>query len=87
MWDNRIVHSNSLRNISSLPREVVYIGLLPDIPRNKKYATEQLRRFQLGILPSDQWVSHGDQPRGVCAYEFSSLGKKLMAMDDEHGCS
>lgn len=82
VWDNRVVHSNSLHNHTSLPRQVLYIGLLPDVPRNRKYAIEQLRRYRMGILPSDQWVTQDEKSRQICSHEFSSLGRKLMAIEE-----
>jgi hypothetical protein len=55
------------------------IGLLPAIPRNKRYAEEQLRRFKLGVLPSDQW--HESSEIKILDHNFSALGRKLMAVD------
>lgn len=79
LWDYRIPHANSLRNESTLPREVVYIGLLPDIELNRNFAKDQLHRFSQGILPVGFW--HKSEMRQHCNFEFSPLGRKLMTID------
>lgn len=79
-WDVRIPHSNAKQNNSVLAREVIYIGLLPAIERNRKYALQQLRNFEKGIVPSDQWHDH--KSLQLCKYEFSVLGRKLMCISD-----
>ena len=79
LWDYRIPHANSYRNDSDHAREVVYIGLLPDVDVNRQYAVDQLENFGEGIVPTDQWHEHKEkQP---CAYKFSPLGRKLMGID------
>lgn len=78
-FDNRLAHANALHNNSSHPREAVYIGLLPAIDLNRRYAEEQLNMFQQGILPNDQW--HSSEGKQHCEYEFSELGRKLMTLD------
>lgn len=79
-WDYRIPHANARFNNSSQAREAVYIGLLPSIEMNKAYAREQLRRYRLGILPSDQW--HEESSLQMCDYSFSELGRRLMGIED-----
>ena len=54
-WDYKTPHANSRLNTLLTAREVVYIGLLPDVPINKNYALQQLERYRKGELPSDQW--------------------------------
>lgn len=44
-WDYRIPHANSRYNTSSIPREAIYIGLLPAIPLNKGGQLNFLRYF------------------------------------------
>ena len=76
LWDYRIPHANALKNESESPREVVYIGVLPRVSINESYCREQLRMFEEGRVPTDQWHEHtGLQP---CSYTFSSLGKEMM---------
>ena len=79
VWDNRIPHANSRFNSSNIVREVVYFGLLPNIQLNREYAVEQLANMRRGQLPSDQW--HARNERVYCSYEFSELGRKLLAID------
>jgi hypothetical protein len=79
VWDYRIPHANSYRNDSDRAREVVYIGLLPHVPVNGQYAADQLVKFGLGEVPSDQWHEHKE--RQPCTYEFNPLGRKLMGID------
>jgi Protein of unknown function (DUF1479) len=80
VWDYRIAHSNSRRNETDTAREVVYVGLLPAVAINKRYAQDQLQRYIVGDVPSDQWHEH--EHRQHCSYEFGSLGRRLMAMDE-----
>ena len=54
-------------------------GLLPDVPRNRKYAKDQLNLMKHGIVPSDQW--HDRKERETCSHEFSLLGKKLITIE------
>lgn len=56
IWDQRIPHSNSYRNDSSVIREVVYTNFLPYVDINKRFAFEQLRRYRDGLIPTDQWL-------------------------------
>lgn len=83
-WDYRIPHSNARRNDTAHPREVVYLGYLPDVEINRKYAQKQLSDFLAGRNPSDQWIEDTvDEPivnnRGP-DYQFSELGKRLLGM-------
>ena len=65
----------------------MYIGLLPDIPRNRRYAEEQLKRFESGLLPTDQWhdaasnVSNQKNCNKEDVFASSDLGRKLMAIE------
>ena len=77
-WDYRIPHANSRCNNSDIAREVVYIGLLPDVPLNRLYAEQQLQQFRSGKLPADQW--HSSINNEDNSYEFSEIGRSLMAM-------
>lgn len=77
-WDYRIAHANAYHNLHTNSREVVYIGLLPPIPLNQTYTEEQWKKYQAGILPSDQW--HESMASQSCDYAFSSLGQKLMTI-------
>jgi ectoine hydroxylase-related dioxygenase (phytanoyl-CoA dioxygenase family) len=79
-WDYRIPHANSRFNQSNISREAIYIGLLPDIQLNKKYAIDQLNSFKNGLLPVDQW--HSSNANQKCEYEFSQLGRCLMSIDE-----
>ena len=85
-WDYRIPHSNSRFNNKNEPREVIYVGFLPDIPINRAYVQQQLSDYITGRNPSDQWV--GSSPDGKehgrtsedTAFEFSALGQKLFGI-------
>lgn len=76
--DYRIPHANSRHNFASHPRVVVYIGLLPAVPINARYAEQQLDKFRRGEVPSDQW--HESSAAQPCTYVFSELGEKLMGI-------
>lgn len=78
-WDYRIPHANAQHNFASYAREVAYLGFLPDVDINRSYALDQLDRFQQGILPADQW--HKSTLSHKMEYDFSAVGKKLMAME------
>jgi hypothetical protein len=78
-WDVRIPHANSRVNQSEQTREVIYIGVLPGIEMNRRYAEDQLSKFRQGIVPSDQWHEHKEVQ--VCSYEFSEVGRKMMTID------
>eukprot|EP00939_MAST-03C_sp_MAST-3C-sp1_P002849 g2849.t1 len=55
-WDQRIIHANSARNESDVPRACVYGGFLPRVSRNVTYAREQLRRARKRMPQSDFWM-------------------------------
>ena len=38
LWDWRLPHANAKYNNSTIPREVIYTGFLPDTPVNRVYA-------------------------------------------------
>jgi ectoine hydroxylase-related dioxygenase (phytanoyl-CoA dioxygenase family) len=78
-WDYRIPHGNSRHNNSDTVREAIYIGLLPAIEMNKEYALNQLQDFLNGDVPRDQW--HESSSKQSTAYEFTQVGRKLMAID------
>ncbi|KAF0700329.1 Aste57867_9142 [Aphanomyces stellatus] len=84
LFDWRIPHANSYRHVGSIPREVVYTGFLPNVPMNRIYADEQLRRYNARLLPADHWQK-GDTEKKVdetfSSHEFTPLGRQLMAMD------
>lgn len=82
IWDYRIPHANSRHNLSHQSREVVYVGFLPDVEVNKRFAKEQLRRFQDGLLPTDQWHEQSEKLECPVEYSFSPLGRLLMGIDD-----
>ena len=65
-------------NNKSMARAVIYIGLLPPIELNKRYAEMQLLKYRQGEVPTDQW--HESTDKQCCDYEFSELGKKLMTI-------
>ena len=79
VWDYRIPHANARFNLGAEPREVVYIGILPGVEMNKRYAEHQLQRYLEGKLPDDQW--HESVEVQKCEYRFSSLGKRMMTME------
>eukprot|EP01038_Epipyxis_sp_PR26KG_P012251 gene12251-16425_t len=79
-WDYRIPHANSRFNTLSIPRQVIYIGLLPHISLNKTYALHQLDRFRNGLVPMDQWHERKESEKSK--YEFNSLGLRLMGIID-----
>eukprot|EP01041_Mallomonas_annulata_P010735 gene10735-22426_t len=78
-WDFRIPHANARKNTTHTAREVVYIGLLPDITMNRMYAEYQLQLYRAGQVPMDQWHEHDKEQSND--YEFSPLGRQLMAME------
>ena len=47
---------------------------------NEEYAVHQLTRYQQGIVPDDQWHEHNGVQ--ACNHEFSSLGRKMMTIDN-----
>jgi hypothetical protein len=79
-WDYRIPHSNARRNDKPHPREVIYLGYLPDVNVNRIYAQKQLKDYLAGRNPSDQWIEGQTSTPGSPNYEFSELGKKLLGM-------
>jgi len=81
LWDNRLPHANSRCHSGAAPREVVYVGLLPPVPQNLQYATDQLQRLRTGRLPADFWHGKGRPQEQRCkAYRFSQLGRRLLRM-------
>lgn len=95
LWDNRLPHANSRcqggrkeggegeeREVEVEVRQVVYISVLPRVPRNEQYCQDQLRRYEDGRLPSDFWQAQGAETRQHCAYAFSALGRALMGMEE-----
>ena len=87
-WDYRIPHSNAKYNSGNEAREVIYIGFLPHVPLNERYAQQQLNDYKAGKNPSDQWVHNTNN--GVengrsdedLSFKFSSLGEKLMGISE-----
>eukprot|EP01039_Chlorochromonas_danica_P009832 gene9828-10875_t len=79
LFDYRLAHANSMHNVTDHPREVVYLGFLPAVEVNRRYAEEQKERYSKGELPVDQW--HSNTKLQPCTYTFSSLGKKMMTLD------
>ncbi len=77
-WDYRLPHANSKFNNSNTSREAVYIGILPDIEINRKYAQKQLQMDLNGDVPVDQW--HESFDKQFCDYKFSELGKIMMTI-------
>jgi hypothetical protein len=87
-WDNRIPHANAYKHLGEHPRVVIYCSFLPDIALNRDYVKHQLADFREGKPPRDQW-NHMDEDRtyptgenGGRPFEFSSLGRRLMGMDE-----
>ncbi len=76
LWDVRIPHANAAHNLTSHPREVVYLGFLPDVPINRSYAADQLARYKEGKVPIDQWHKCTSLQKNT--FEFSELGLKLI---------
>jgi hypothetical protein len=76
--DYRIPHANARFNNTDRARAVVYIGLLPAVPINERYAAEQLQRYRQGQVPSDQW--HESSAPQLCEYAFMELGQRLMGI-------
>jgi hypothetical protein len=72
-WDQRIPHSNSRRNTSDIPREVIYGGFLPRIPRNDTFAVEQLRRMKRLLPQVDFWIETDED--GSCDSKSKSTTK------------
>ena len=83
LWDYRLPHA-STRNMGNIPREVIYISLLPRVQRNVDYVRDQLKRYNEGGVPVDFWGSQ-EQDQGerqhATGYKFSSQGNLMMGMD------
>ena len=95
LWDNRIPHANAYKNESDATRIVVYCSFLPDIEINREYMKKQLEDYNSGKIPRDQWieseancesdldiVSNKNEELIDRSYQFSSLGRKLMGIDN-----
>jgi hypothetical protein len=88
-WDNRIPHANAYRHDGNIPRCAVYCSFLPDLPINRKYATDQLENWKEGRRPTDQWINpdgNDDQsePTDNLQEKFDALtplGRQLLAID------
>ena len=79
VWDNRIPHANSRYHRGETPREVIYLGILPNVEKNRKYVEEQKKRFADGRLPVDFWIGKGrEASRQLSSYPFSPFGEKIM---------
>lgn len=82
LFDWRIPHANSYKHTGTVPREVVYTGLLPNVPENQRYAQEQLRRYALRLLPADHWRKGESQQvdEHFSDHTFSALGSRLIGL-------
>ena len=78
-WDYRLPHANSKFNFGDT-REVIYLGFLPCIELNRRYAEEQLKRLNNNEVPTDQW--HSSKRKEECVHIFSTLGKKLLTIEE-----
>ena len=89
LFDWRTPHANARFNKSNHVRKVIYTGFLPNVPLNAKYAKQQLECYKNKTVPPDFWgnerYSHSSNDIIVKQvdeqFEFSSLGKKLMAIE------
>mmetsp|Transcript_6119 Transcript_6119/g.18468 ORF Transcript_6119/g.18468 Transcript_6119/m.18468 type:complete len:330 (+) Transcript_6119:2-991(+) len=59
-WDRRLPHANARRNDNLLPRRVVYGGFLPDVPLNRRYASQQRDRCIRAEPQPDFWIARRD---------------------------
>lgn len=87
--------SESSSSLQVVPREVVYLGYLPNISLNREYMKKQLDAFNTkGTIPDNrgQWEKSSDQKDNNILekslelydprnYNFTTLGKKLMSID------
>ena len=81
-WDYRIPHANAYRHSGTEPRAVVYCSFLPDVPVNRRYVREQLKKWNLGQIPTDQWV----HPRNDCDENAISLTDILPNLSRRQRC-
>jgi len=96
-WDYRIPHSNSYRNDTDIPREVVYCSFLPDVDINRKYVRcqlEDLKRLKVS-REVDSWsklkkncldrkfdeIEKSEEHLGG-QHIFTDFEKKLIGMKD-----
>ena len=87
-WDNRIPHANSYKHHGPKPRIVVYCSFLPDIELNRRYVQKQLRDYQSGILPKDQWnhINDGEdnQKEGKSKYDDAAASSSSEQAPSDH---
>lgn len=62
LWDNRIPHANSRRNLAAEPRQVVYLKYLPNVECNRRYVRSQLPNFASHCVPTDFWINPPASP-------------------------
>jgi hypothetical protein len=53
VWDWRTGHTNNPVHSGSIPRQVIYCQVIPDVPVNRLYAQMQRRAFENGLIPPD----------------------------------
>ncbi|ETK71776.1 hypothetical protein L915_21035 [Phytophthora nicotianae] len=83
LFDWRLPHANSYKHVGTIPREVIYTGFIPDIPINRSYVQEQLRRYKARLLPADHWQKddvHARVAEDFSAHHFSALGSRLIGL-------
>ncbi|KUF78939.1 hypothetical protein AM587_10001368 [Phytophthora nicotianae] len=83
LFDWRLPHANSYKHVGTIPREVIYTGFIPDIPINRSYVQEQLRRYKARLLPADHWQKddvHSRVAEDFSAHHFSALGSRLIGL-------
>ncbi len=88
-WDWRVPHANAAHHLGSEAREAVYLGFLPDIEINRRFAQEQLAALLRCETVSDgfQWskskvAARLDLPsERPDTFSWSPLGRRLFGLD------
>ena len=83
IWDNRLPHATAEKHDGPDTREVLFMTFLPDIHANKLYAKEQRENYFKRKAPPDFINKRNrkdvqEEPN----YQFTELGRRLMAMDE-----
>jgi hypothetical protein len=89
LWDNRVPHSNSRFNHSGHSREVVFLGFLPAVPLNERFASDQRGRWERDVCPGDQWVEAGLTASGArqTTGDFAAKGADTVVAASDVECA
>lgn len=81
LWDNRLPHATAAHHDGPDTREVIFLTYLPDISRNRAYASRQLNNYFSQVLPPDFQGQRADKVLEEPDHAFSELGKCLMGLE------